>query len=121
MLQDLLPVFLTVGFSIIALVILFLGQQLDKLLKAKVDAVEYELIKGIVVDLVEAAEQWLGSDTGQQKRAYVLQQAATYAREKGIKLTSQQLSTCIESAVYNVKYLQNVTARLDGDSNIDAG
>lgn len=84
--------------ALIALVSVIITTFLIPFLKKKLSVEKLEELKKWVGIAVNAAEQIYGSETGQQKKDYVL----TFLLEKGIVFDAAEVEALIEAEVYKL-------------------
>ena len=89
---------------VIAFAVLVITKYVVPYLKSQIEDSQYEWLAELAIDGVQFAEQTIiGPKTGAEKKKTVVELMTKWAESKNIKVTEDQISALIESAVYNMK------------------
>lgn len=88
---------------IVSIASIWITYYLVPYLKSKIQLQQNEQVREFVSMAVKAAEQQIkGSGAGKQKKQEVIEFVTKWLNDKNIKITEEQLSQIIESAVYSM-------------------
>lgn len=72
-------------------------------IKAYISNSKYEWIASVIMDAVEQAEQTIKEEkSGAKKKAFVIEIVCTIFHKAGINVTTEQIDSIIESAVFSM-------------------
>jgi len=96
--------------ALIPIVIAFITAMLGLLLnqarvwmERKIGASQTALIEGVLSQAVKAAQQYVSSDQGKEKKAYAIAHAQLALDQLGLKVNVELLESWIEAALYEEK------------------
>ena len=91
-------------FTVVQCVVLVLSvivsRYLIPLVKTKLMKYQHEEIYNIALEGVRCVEQVIGGGKGKEKKEKVIKYVLSYAHNRGINITSEQIDLLIESAVF---------------------
>lgn len=91
-------------FTVVQCVVLVLSvivsRYLIPLVKTKLMKYQHEEIYNIALEGVRGVEQVIGGGKGKEKKEKVIKYVLSYAHNRGINITSEQIDLLIESAVF---------------------
>lgn len=93
--ETVIPLLVTVISGFVLLVV----RNTNQWVKARVTGEQYRFIEHVVTTAVNAAEQYLGSEEGEQKKRLALTAATQVLQKRGIDVDVDQLDIAIEAAV----------------------
>jgi LL-H family phage holin len=94
-LDTVIPLLVTVISAFVLLVV----RNTNQWIKTRATDEQYRFIEHVVSTAVNAAEQYLGSGEGEQKKRLVLTAATQVLQKRGINVDEDQLDLAIEAAV----------------------
>jgi len=95
LINTVIPILATVISGFVLLVV----RNTNQWIKARTTEEQYRFIEQVVTTAVNAAEQYLGSGEGEQKKRLVLTAATQVLQKRGIDVDADQLDIAIEAAV----------------------
>lgn len=98
-LNEIMPSLLSFVGTVVAVLFGYLGVKVKQLYNKYVDT---QVEKDVVYSTVKYVEQIYTDIHGEDKLNEALKQASSILREKGIRVSQDQLKTLIESAVYGM-------------------
>lgn len=99
LLNEIMPSLLSLVGTIVAVLLGYAGVEIKKLYKKYVNT---QVEKDVVDSTVKYIEQVYTDIHGEEKLNEALSQASKILNEKGIEVSTEQLTTLIESAVYGL-------------------
>lgn len=87
---------------IIAIAVTVVTTYVVPFIKAKIDSERMYEVMRLVAEFVNAAEQIYGAKTGKTKKEFVTELISQKCELIGLKITEEQISALIESAVYDM-------------------
>jgi len=81
----------------------YLGTQVAKYLRARMNAEAYAMIEKIAATVVASVEQTLASEEGRVKKDAAVALVQAEALKRGISLDLEQLENAVEAAVLRLK------------------